>query len=120
MLNRIVLVGRLTADPELRYSNANKAVCHFRLAVDGGYGENKRTDFINIVAFNKTAELSAECLRKGKMAAVDGRLQIRQYEKDGEKRSATEVVADNVRFLSPKGETESGPWAESDNDDVIF
>ena len=118
MLNRIVLVGRLTADPELRYSNNNKPICHFRLAVDGGYGENKRTDFINIVAFNKTAELSAEHLRKGKLAAVDGRLQIRQYEVEGLKRTATEVIADNVKFLSPKSEQEA-PWPES-QDDVIF
>lgn len=108
MLNRIVLIGRLTKDPELRYTQSGKAVCAFTLAVDRPYvgaDGNKETDFINIVVWNKTAENCAQYLGKGKLAAVDGRLQIRSYDgQDGQRRYVTEVIADNVRFLSPKSE----------------
>lgn len=106
MMNRIILIGRLTRDPELRFTPNGKAVCQFTLAVDRPYadqnGENQ-ADFINIVVWGKLAELCAQYLAKGKLAAVDGRLQIRTYfgQKDGEKRRATEVIAENVRFLSP-------------------
>ncbi len=106
MLNRIVLIGRLTRDPELRSTQTGRAVCTFSLAVDRGWQSadgTRETDFINIVVWGKPAETSAQYLSKGKMAAVDGRLQIRNYEaKDGSKRQAAEVVADNVRFLSPR------------------
>lgn len=103
MLNRIVLIGRLTQDPELRYTQSGTAVASFTLAVDrsrpGPSGE-RETDFINIVAWQKLGELSAQYLRKGRLAAVDGRLQIRQYEnKEGQRVRVAEVVADNVRFL---------------------
>jgi single-strand DNA-binding protein len=105
LLNRIILIGRLTRDPELRYTpNTGTAVASFGLAVDSGFGDNKRTDFINIEVWRKQAENCAQYLHKGSMAAVEGRLQIRSYEgKDGQKRTVAEVVADNVRFLSPKG-----------------
>lgn len=108
MLNRIVLIGRLTKDPELRYTQSGKAVCAFTLAVDRPYlanNGNREADFINIVVWNKTAENCAQYLAKGKLAAVDGRLQIRSYDgQDGQRRYVTEVIADNVRFLSPKSE----------------
>ena len=108
MLNRIVLIGRLTKDPELRYTQSGKAVCAFTLAVDRPYvgaDGNKETDFINIVVWNKLGENCAQYLGKGKLAAVDGRLQIRSYDgQDGQRRYVTEVIADNVRFLSPKSE----------------
>ena len=108
MLNRIVLIGRLTKDPELRYTQSGKAVCAFTLAVDRPYlanNGNREADFINIVVWNKTAENCAQYLAKGKLAAVDGRLQIRSYDgQDGQRRYITEVIADNVRFLSPKSE----------------
>lgn len=116
MLNRIILIGRLTHDPELRYTTNGTAVCGFTLAVESGFGEKKRTDFIPIVAWNKQGESCANYLAKGKLAAVDGRLQIRSYDgKDGVKRYVTEVVAENVRFLSPRGEAkqeEEAPWPE--------
>ena len=106
MLNRIILIGRLTKDPELRYTNSGAPVCSFTLAVDSGFGDNKRTDFINIVVWNKQGESCSQYLSKGKLAAVDGRLQIRNYDdRDGNKRYVTEVIADSVRFLSPKGES---------------
>ena len=122
MLNHIVLIGRLVADPELRITEkVGKSVCKFRLAVDSGFGDNKRTDFINIIAFGKTAELAAEYLSKGKMTAVEGRLQIRNYQTpENEKRTTTEVIANSVKFLSPKGETAGEPWPAAAEDDVLF
>lgn len=106
MLNRVVLIGRLTKDPELSYTPTGVAVCNFTLAVDRSFknakGE-KEADFIPIVVYRKLAELCSEYLAKGKMAAVDGRLQIRTYDaQDGQRRWVTEVIAENVRFLSPK------------------
>ena len=106
MLNRIVLIGRLTRDPELRFTQSGIAVASFTLAVDRNFknaaGE-RETDFIDIVVWRQQAELCAKYLSKGKLAAVDGSLHIRNYEtQDGQKRKAAEVVADSVRFLSPK------------------
>lgn len=126
MLNRIVLIGRLTKDPELRYTPNGKAVAGFTLAVDRAFrnqqGE-KEADFINIVVWGAQAENSANFLSKGKLAAVDGRLQIRSYDgQDGQKRWITEVVADNVRFLSPKegGQGSSQGRANDLGSDVNF
>ena len=117
MLNRIVLIGRLTKDPELRYTQSGKAVCTFTLAVDRPYlanNGNREADFINIVVWNKTAENCAQYLAKGKLAAVDGRLQIRSYDgQDGQRRYVTEVIADNVRFLSPKSEAQQSGQLEA-------
>ena len=122
MLNRVVLIGRLTRDPELRFTSAGLAVARFSLAVDRNRTNKegqRETDFINIVVFGKQAESCAEYLSKGKLAAVDGRLQIGQYEdKDGQKRTSTDVVADNVRFLSPKGQSGSTPSGVIDLDSI--
>lgn len=105
MINRIVLIGRLTKDVELRTTQNGTAVATFNLAVDRGWGDKKETDFIPIVVWKAAAESCAKFLSKGKLAAVDGRLQIRTYEgTDGKKRTVAEVVAEQVRFLSPKGE----------------
>lgn len=108
MLNRIVIIGRLTRDPEMRQTPSGTAVCTFTLAVDRSFksanGE-RETDFIPVVVWRQLGETCAQYLAKGKLAAVDGRLQIRTYQaQDGSKRTAAEVVADNVRFLSPKSE----------------
>lgn len=117
MLNRIVLIGRLTKDPELRYTQSGKAVCTFTLAVDRPYlanNGNREADFINIVVWNKTAENCAQYLGKGKLVAVDGRLQIRSYDgQDGQRRYVTEVIADNVQFLSPKSEAQQSGQQEA-------
>jgi single-strand DNA-binding protein len=106
MLNRIVLIGRLTKDPELRYTQSGIPVSSFTLAVDRSFknaqGE-RETDFINIVVWRQQAENCAQYLSKGKLAAVDGSLQLRSYTgNDGIKRTVAEVIADTVRFLSPK------------------
>lgn len=115
MLNRVILIGRLTKDPELRYTPTGVAVTNFTLAIDRNYknaqGE-RDTDFINCVVYRQLAEACANYLAKGKLAAVDGRLQVRSYTgQDGQKRWVTEVIAEDVRFLSPKdgrdGYTES-------------
>lgn len=103
MLNRIVLIGRLTRDPELRYTPSGVAVAQFTLAVDRPFSNqqgNREADFINIVTWRQLAENCANYLRKGRLAAVDGRLQIRSYDNnEGRKVYVTEVIADNVRFL---------------------
>ena len=132
MLNRIILIGRLTADPVLRYTQSGKAVTRFTLAVDRrprpGQAEHE-TDFIDIVVWEKLGELCANHLGKGRMVAVEGRLQIRNYEtQDNQKRKAAEVIAESVHFLDwPKNSDQapSGPGtapndlADLDIDDDI-
>lgn len=104
MLNRVVLIGRLTKDPDLRYTPAGHAVCRFTLAVDRAFSQEDEADFIPIVAWRKTAEACANYLRKGRLTAVDGRIQVRSYEnEEGRRIYVTEVVADNVRFLESPG-----------------
>ena len=107
MLNHIVLMGRLTRDPELRRTGSGIAVASFTLAVDRDYapkdGGARETDFIDIVAWRSTAEFVSKYFSKGRMAVVSGRLQIRPWEdKDGNKRRSAEVVADNVYFGESK------------------
>lgn len=119
MLNRIILIGRLTRDPELKYTTNGTAVATFSLAVNRKFNREE-TDFIDIVAWRGLAENAANYLSKGRLAAVEGRLQIRSYEnKEGQKRKATEVVADDIRFLdrgtgSAAGATSSSARRETD------
>ena len=107
MLNRAILMGRLVADPELRQTPNGVSVCSFRIAVDRNYsGRNgeRQTDFLDIVAWRNTAEFVSRYFNKGKMIIVEGSIQSRSYEdKNGQKRTAVEVVADNCMF----GETKS-------------
>ena len=108
-MNRVVLIGRLTADPELRFTQNGIAVARFTLAVDRTFANQqgeRETDFIDIVVWRKQAENCGQYLKKGHLAAVDGRLQVRSYTtSEGQKRRVWEVVADNVRFLERKGDT---------------
>jgi len=115
MLNRVILIGRLTADPEIKYTQSGIARGSFRLAVDRQYknqqGE-RETDFLNVVVWRKLAELVGEYVKKGRLVAVEGRLQSRTWEaKEGEKRTLYEVVGDNVEFLESRRPTgaESAP-----------
>ena len=127
-MNKIILIGRLTKDPDLRYTQNGKAVCSFTLAVDRPYTnqEEKEADFINIVVWNKSGENAAKYLTKGRQAAVEGRLQIRTYDgEDGKKRWVTEVVADRVEFIGGAGaqkqEDETfGEEVDFDEGDVPF
>ena len=129
-MNKIILIGRLTKDPELSYTKGGKAVCKFTLAVDRPYnGESKEADFINIVVWNKAGENAAKYLAKGRQTAVEGRLQLRSYDgNDGKKRYVTEVIADRVEFIggtvgagAQKQEDETfGEEVEFDEGDVPF
>lgn len=103
MLNRIILIGRLTRDPELRYTPNGTAVAKFTLAINRKFNKEE-TDFIDIVTWRGLAENCANYLGKGRLAAVEGRLQIRTYEtQEGQKRKVAEVIADDVRFLDKAG-----------------
>lgn len=114
MLNRIILMGRLTRDPELRRTQSGTAVTSFSLACDRDFksqsGE-KETDFIDIVAWRGTAEFVSKYFTKGRMAVVEGRLQIRDWtDRDGNKRRSAEVVADNVYFGDSKRDGPAGDY----------
>ena len=109
MINKVILMGRLTRDPELRRTNSGAPVCSFSVAIDNGYGENRQTDFINCVAWNKTAEFVSNYFSKGKMIIVIGRISTRTWEgQDGKKNYATEVVASEVSFGESKRTQEGG------------
>lgn len=125
MINRVVLVGRLTRDPEMKYTQSGIAVTRFTLACDRpftGQDGKKEADFIDCVVWRKQAENVAQYLKKGNMAGVDGRLQISSYEaQDGSKRYRAEVVADSVRFIEPKGtggqsQSQGAPKTASNHD----
>ena len=119
MLNHIVLMGRLTRDPELRRTGSGIPVTTFTLAVDRDFSNNKETgeketDFIDIVTWRNTAEFVAKYFTKGRMAVVSGRLQIRNWnDKDGNKRRSAEVVADNVYFGDSKRDGAPGGFDQS-------
>lgn len=107
MLNCAVIMGRLTADPELRQTPSGVSVVRFTVAVDRGYvkqGEERQTDFINVVAWRGSAEFVAKYFQKGSMIAVQGSIQTGSYEKDGVKHYTFEIVADNVSFCGGKSD----------------
>ena len=113
MLNHIIIMGRLTRDPELRRTGSGIAVASFTVAVDRDFspkdGGEKETDFIDCVAWRQTGEFVSKYFTKGRMAVVSGRLQIRSWtDKDGNKRRTAEVVADNVYFGDSKRDGDSG------------
>jgi len=118
MLNRVILIGRLTRDPEMRYTPAGVAVTQFTLAVDrpftSGQGE-READFIPVVTWRQLAETCANYLRKGRLTAVEGRIQVRNYENnEGKRVYVTEIIADNVRFLE-SGNRDNGPREDGGN-----
>lgn len=128
MLNKVILMGRLTRDPELRHTQSNIPVVSFTLAVDRGFKrDGQNTDFINIVAWRGTAEFVSKWFLKGQLVAVSGRLQTRAYkDRDGTGRVAVEVVADEVYFSESKragaGEEsadELPPPASADFEEII-
>ncbi len=110
MINSVVLVGRLANDPEMRYTPSGMPIANFRLAVDRGRKSDsgkEQTDWLNIVAFQKTAELVAQYLDKGSLVGIEGRIQSRSWEgQDGKKNYSVEIVANNVRFLESKAEAD--------------
>ena len=126
MINKVILMGRLTKDPELRYTNNKTPVCSFTIAVNNGYGEKQQTDFINCVAWNKTAEFVTKYFIKGRMIIIaDGRISTRSWEtQDGKRAYATEVIANEVNFGESKTspqlntpQTAAQPPMQDDDDD---
>lgn len=118
-MNKAFLIGRLTRDPELRYSSSNAAIVNFSIAIDRQYTNTqgqRETDFINIVAFQKQAENIKKYVGKGSLVAVDGRIQTRNYDdKDGKRVYVTEVVADRVQFLDSRNSNASVSSVPEDN-----
>ena len=136
-MNRVILIGNLARDPELRTTQSGISTCSFTIAVNRPRSKDgtQATDFIPIVTWRNTAESCAKYLFKGKKVAVDGRMQVRTYEaKDGTKRYVTEVIAETVEFLSPaaSGQTgtggqppasageDNGGFTQVDDDDLPF
>ena len=134
MLNHIIIMGRLTRDPELRHTNNGVSVASFTLACDRDFKDksgSKETDFVDCVAWRNTADFVASYFAKGRMAVVDGRLQTRKWtDRDGNKRTAYEIVAENVYFGDSKTEskpTNNAYYADTkfaevgeDDDDIPF
>lgn len=118
-MNKVILAGRLTKDPELKYTPSGAAVVNFTIAVNRRFKNtegNYEADFINCQAWSKTAEFVAQYFKKGQEMALEGRMQVRSYEKDGERRWATEVVAEQVEFIGSKAKSE----VESLGEEIIF
>lgn len=124
MLNKCILIGRMTKDIEIRHTNSGKAVGTFTIAIDNGYGENKTTDFINCVAWEKKAEFIEKHFGKGRMIVLVGRIATRTYEgEDGRKNYVTEVIVNEVSFAGEKKEDtqmdKSVPEGFTPIDDII-
>ncbi len=98
-MNKVVLIGRLTRDPELRNTQSGTTVCNFNLAVNRPFSKNKEADFFRIVVFGKIAENCNKYLAKGRLVGIDGRIQNNNYEKDGVKQYGTDIIAERVEFL---------------------
>ena len=130
MLNKVVIMGRLTAAPELRHTASGIAVTSFCIACERSYvkaGTERQTDFIDVVAWQKTAEFIAQWFTKGRQMALEGRLQVRTYDdNDGKKHWVTEVIAEQVEFCGSKGSGSAGKeegWGEEvvfDDNDLPF
>jgi single-strand DNA-binding protein len=111
-MNKAILIGRLTRDPELRYTSSNRAVCQFTIAIDRPFTNqatgNREADFINVVAWDKTGENVGKYMTKGRLIAVEGRIQTRNYDNnEGRKVYVTEVIANNVQFLESRNASQS-------------
>lgn len=131
MINSVVLMGRLTRDPERRQTTSGTPVCSFSVAVDNGYGENKKTDFINCVAWKSTAEFVSKYFTKGQMIALTGRISTRTWDDNGTIRYATEVTVREVSFCGSKTEGQNSSntfdsptlpegWENANEDDLPF
>lgn len=125
-MNKVMMHGRLAKDVDLRTTTTGKSVASFTIAVDSGYGENRKADFFPCIAWNKTAELMGKHFHKGKeILIVDGRLQNRSYEaQDGSKRYVTEIVVNEVEFCGSKSESKASDNAfggkEVKDEDIPF
>jgi len=119
MLNKWIGIGNLGSEPSLRYTPSGKAVCNFNIAVDGGRKDT--TEWVSIVVWEKQAEACSQYLKKGSMVAVTGRLATRTYDdKEGIKRKVTEVIAEQVKFLSKREQGSSSSATQSNDSDEMF
>lgn len=124
-LNRVILIGRLGKDPETKNLPNDKTVCTFSIATDESFGDKKHTEWHRIVAWGKTAEIAGKYLEKGREVCVEGRIQTRSWEKDGEKKFATEIVCDRLVLLANGGgerrsETRQQAAAAGADDDIPY
>jgi single-strand DNA-binding protein len=119
-MNKVIELGRLGKDVELRYTQSGKAFATFSLAVDDGFGENKKTYWLSVVVWDKLAERCANSLHKGSKVLVEGKLTTRTTEKDGKKSTFWDIVAFGVEFLDPKGQQSQGQAAPADDMDIPF
>ena len=108
MYQQAILVGRLGKDPEVKHTSGGKSVATFSVATDSGYGEKKTTEWHNVVCWEKTADAVGQYLSKGSLVFIVGRIQTRSWDKDGETKYRTEVVAEKVQFLDKKGGQSDG------------
>lgn len=125
MVNKAIIVGRLGRDPELKYTTDGVAICNFSVATTEKWKDNEKTEWHRVVCFKRTAELCGEYLTKGSLAYIEGKLQTREWEKEGEKRYTTEIVAFQVKFLDSKKKDSVGGQPSSssyggDPDDIPF
>ena len=118
-MNIVVLIGRLTRDPELKFGQSGKAYSKFALVVDNPFKKGE-ADFINCVAFGKTAELIGEYLNKGKKIGVNGRLQMNRYEVNGEKRTSYDVLVEQVEFLESRDSGAAGTVKKTETNNEEF
>jgi single-strand DNA-binding protein len=119
-MNKIILIGRLTKDSELRYSPTGMAVVKNSIAVDDGFGEKKKTDFFNIVCFGKTAEATAQYTEKGSKVSIIGKLKTNSYEKDGVKVNNVEIIIEEIEFLSLKKNDKKQDFTDISDVDLPF
>lgn len=122
-MNKVHLIGNLTRDPEIRYTQSGKAVARFTLAIDDGYGENKRTDYPAVIVWGKTAEAVGNSLHKGSKVGVNGKITTGSYEKNGQKVYTTEVTADmydGVEFLDKKQGTPQAQEEPAESVEIPF
>lgn len=113
MINKVILVGRTPAKPSLKEGKSGTKYCSFSVATNSGYGENKKTDWHDITAFNNTAEKCAQFIEKGTLVLVEGRISYDKYEKDGKTVKTTKIIADYVTFLSGKNNVATENKTES-------
>ena len=123
-MNKVVLMGRLTRDPDVRYTSNNTLVASFSLAVNRRFvrqGEERQADFINIVAWDKTGEFCSKYFKKGQQVGIIGRIQTRNYDdKDGKKVYVTEVIAEEAYFADTRREAEANPFGDNNASGATF
>ncbi len=126
--NRVVLIGRLTRDPDFKFATSGTAILTFGIAVDREYSKNNETDFFNVICFGKTAEVMNQYLKKGILILVEGSVQIEKYDdRDGNKKTATKIVANKINFMQKKNESYSSnedqnykEVEDKDKEDITF